>query len=124
MPRWWPFANWFEKEKNSSNGGRWSRKKTARSGSRLDPQVVDPLSRPEVRGQPARLLSSTRPGLRGLVRIPEFREDSRIGPAASFLSKLLRQDSPIELPQAIFDHALFGNQLRGERGNDFLPERP
>jgi len=100
-------------------------KRTAPLGCRpLDPEIVDPLSRFEVCCQPARLLSSTRPSLRRLVRIPEFRNNDRIGAASSLSLRLPGLNRRIKLPQPIFDDAYLVSQLRNKRLGDFLAKRP
>ncbi len=75
-------------------------------------------------------LAASRPGLRRPLRIPIFRNDRGIGPALRRRTRLgsvrcrLSFNSALELPQAVFKHALFRGQCRSKPGGNFLMERP
>lgn len=111
--------------KRLENQKRLAKNQGVQLGDRLlDPEIVDPPSRLEVRGQPARLLAPARPSLRRQFRISKFWENDRIGSAVGLFPRLLCLDSPIELPQAIFKQSHFRAKLCSERRSDFFAQRP
>jgi len=67
---------------------------------RLDPKILDPLAGPNLRGQPTWLLASSRPCFGRLLWIPEFWQNSWIGPTVRFFRTRLGLSLRGELPQA------------------------
>ena len=90
----------------------------------LNSEVIDPLAGLQLCNQPARRLSSSRPGLGRPIRIPKLRNDGRIWAPPCRRTLALGFDATLELFQASFEYALLREQRGGKPGGDFLMECP
>jgi hypothetical protein len=112
------------KSSQSRSADREIYKLNALRGHPIDSKVVDPLTSFQLRSKPARLFTSSGPGLRWVIGIPKLWENFWVRPARSRWFGLLAETNAIELFQSKLKRFSLSNQpCRKVGGNSFV-KRP
>jgi hypothetical protein len=112
------------KSSQSRSADREIYKLNALRGHPINSKVVDPLTSFQLRNKPARLFTSSGPGLRWVIGIPKLWENFWVPPARSRWFGLLAETNAIELFQSKLKRFSLSNQpCRKVSGNSFV-KRP